>query len=523
MNSMRNSVGESSYAIEAVDIVKQFSNVLANDHVSISFEKGKVHSVLGENGAGKSTLMNILYGLYRPTSGEIRIDGRTVSLNGPADAIKAGVGMVHQHFMLVDTISVLENIIVGTRQRHEPVIDFKSSRKAIEEIAQSAGLNIDISTMVESLSVGQKQRVEIIKALYRGAQILILDEPTAVLTPQETQEFFKMIERFKQQEKTILFISHKLNEVMQISDSITIMRQGRVVAKREPANTTMEELASLMVGRELKSLENAPAKPGEVVFEARNLTLLDSDKRARLRDLDLVVRSGTIVGIAGVDGNGQTELAEVITGMRPVSSGTMHMLGRDVTKTGAANRYAMGMAHVPADRNKSGALPNMSITENILLQEYNSKRFSNKGFLRPKTMIAYARRIIGEYDIRPPQETIRAGSLSGGNLQKVILGRELSRRPKFMVAVFPTRGLDVGAIEFVHKCIVQQKEEGCAILLISTELEEIFKLSDEICAIYEGELTCVKEARKTSYEDIGLYMTGAKRQQTKPYAIENED
>lgn len=514
---------QSKYALEAVHISKRFPAVLANDDVCISFERGKVYSILGENGAGKSTLMNILYGLYRPTSGEIRINGETVSFKDSSDAIAKGIGMVHQHFMLVDTISVLENIIAGTKQEHAPIINFQACRKRVEEITAVAGLNIDLSAKMENLSVGEKQRVEIAKALYRGAEIFIFDEPTAVLTPQEIQDFFRMLEDFKQQGKTILFISHKLNEVMEISDRIVIMRSGRVVGELSPADTDMNSLAALMVGRALEQLPEVECRPGEVVFETRGVELLGDGGRKLLKNIDFSIRAGTIVGVAGVDGNGQKELAEVFAGMLRISDGRILYLGQDVTNKGAHRMYEMGFGHIPADRNESGSMPNMTLAENFMLQEYNHPPYSTHGLLNTKVVREHAKRMIEDYDVRPREITAHAHNLSGGNLQKVILGREMSRQPKFLIAVFPTRGLDVGAIEFVHRNILKQKAQGSAILIISTELEEIFKLSDYIAVMYEGEFTCLKPTSQTNFEEIGLYMTGAKRDDEKPFAPPEEE
>ena len=506
------------YALEAVHITKRFPTVLANDDICISFERGKVYSILGENGAGKSTLMNILYGLYRPTSGEIRINGAPVTFKDSSDAISMGIGMVHQHFMLVDTISVLENIIIGTKQKYGPVISFKECSNRVKEILEKAGLDIDLNANMENLSVGEKQRVEIAKALYRGAEIFIFDEPTAVLTPQEIQDFFQMISSFKKQGKTILFISHKLNEVMEISDKIVVMRAGKVVDELTPESTDMTQLAALMVGHELATLPKVESHPGRVIFKAKEVTLLGEGHRPLLKEVDFSIQGGVIIGVAGVDGNGQKELAEVFSGMRKISRGKITYLGKDVTNQGAHTMYGMGLAHIPADRNESGCMPDMTLTENFMLQEYNHSDYSKCGFMKLKKMKKRAEQLVDEYDVRPRNINIHAGNLSGGNLQKVILGRELSRQPDFLIAVFPTRGLDIGAIEFVHRSILKQKEQGSAILLISTELDEVFKLSDYIAVMYEGEFTGLKETRLTNYEEIGLYMTGAKRDAVKPFS-----
>lgn len=512
-----------NYAVEAVHITKKFPSVIANDDVCVSFECGKIHSILGENGAGKSTLMNILYGLYRPTSGEIRVNGTPVSFKNSSDAIAMGIGMVHQHFMLVDTISVLENIIIGTKQKHGPVISFQDCKKKVEDIARQAGLEIDLNAKMDSLSVGQKQRIEILKALYRGAEIFIFDEPTAVLTPQEIKDFFCMVQTFKSQGKTIFFISHKLNEVMEISDKIYVMRAGKLVGELTPDQTDTTKLAALMVGRELEALPEVAPDPKEVVLEARGVTLYGDDRRKLLNDIDFSIRAGTIIGVAGVDGNGQKELAEAFAGMCRIHAGQLYYQGQDVTNKGVQKMYSLDFSHIPADRNVSGSMPNMTLTENLMLQEYNHPAYSKYGFMNQKAMKERATDLIEEYDVRPRNSNVHAGNLSGGNLQKLILGRELSRDPKLLVAVFPTRGLDVGAIEFVHKSILKQKAQGSAILLISTELEEIFKLSDYIAVMYEGEFTCVKQTRHTNYEEIGLYMTGAKRDKEKPFSLQEEE
>lgn len=499
------------YAIEAVNIVKKFPGVVANDHVTVRFERGRVHSLLGENGAGKSTLMNVLYGLYSADEGDIFVDGKHVRLKSPSQAIRLGIGMVHQHFMLVPPLSVVENVMLGTRSKHEPILDIEGACRKISELAREYGFDIDPKAKVMTLSVGQRQRVEIIKALYRGAEILILDEPTAVLTPQETRELFAMISTFKNQGKTVIFISHKLNEVMEISDSIVVMRQGKVVARLAPQETSQVELARLMVGRDLKPIPEVNTRFGETVLEVSGLTVrADTGVRA-VRDVGFELKSGMILGIAGVDGNGQTELAEAVAGMRKPEAGRIFFKGKDVTNTGPLPRYQMGMAHVPADRMATGLLPTMSVGENFFLQEFRYPPYCKKGILDIGAMKKRADELIAEYDVRTPTQSVPVKVLSGGNLQKVILAREISRNPSLLIAVHPTRGLDVGATEYVHEKMLEQKKRGCAILLISTELDEILELSDVIAVMYEGEIVGVRNRHEVDLEDIGLLMAGAKR------------
>ncbi len=504
-------VDEAPLAVEMRHIRKAWPGVVANDDISLSVREGEIHALVGENGAGKSTLMNILYGLIRPNTGEIAIHGQTVRINGPRDAIKLGIGMVHQHFMLIPPLTVAENIVLG----HEPGGTYsryqqQQARERIAEISRQYGLHIDPDAVTGQLSVGQQQRVEILKVLYRGAQILILDEPTGVLTPQETQELFVVLRGLVAQGKTIIFITHKLREVLELSDRVTVLRRGRVVGHLITRETSKEEIARMMVGREvLLRVEKTPAKPGEVLLRVEHLTADSARGLAALRDVSFDVRTGEILGIAGVEGNGQSELVEVITGLRKATGGHVWLGGHDITNKTARQVRREGVAHIPEDRRESGLVLSYTIGNNLILGRHRWAQFSLRGLLlRLKQIFSWATRLIKEFDIRAPGPITPASALSGGNQQKIVVARELSAEPKLLVASQPTRGVDIGAIEFIHRRLVAQRDTGAAILLVSAELDEIRSLSDRIAVMYEGRIVSV-ESPEVSEERLGLLMAGA--------------
>jgi general nucleoside transport system ATP-binding protein len=498
--------------LELKGITKRFPGVVANDHVDFELAPGEVHALLGENGAGKSTLMNILYGLYHPDEGEIRLRGEPLLIHSPKAAIDAGIGMVHQHFMLIPVMSVAENIVLAVEPRRGPFIDLDAANDKVRDISKRFGLAVRPEARIESISVGMQQRVEILKALYRGAEILILDEPTAVLTPQEAEELFEIIRSLQAEGKSIIFITHKLGEVLAIADRITVLRRGRTIETVPRAGATEESLARLMVGREvLLRVEKTPAQPGGTLLEVNDLRVLDERGLEAVRSVSFQVRAGEIVGIAGVDGNGQTELVEAITGLRRPEAGRIVAAGEDVTSEGSRECLDAGVGHIPEDRQRRGLVLDFSLAENIALHDYREEPDSKWGWLYPKRLIARAVRLLKEFDVRGGGPKTPAASLSGGNQQKVILAREISRNPQVLVAAQPTRGLDVGAIEFVHRRLVTERDEGRAILLVSFELDEVLSLSDRILVIYEGRI--VGEYPPTvSEEELGIAMTGGRRE-----------
>jgi general nucleoside transport system ATP-binding protein len=500
--------------LELRGITKRFPGVLANDQVDFDLQRGEVHALLGENGAGKSTLMNILYGLYTPDSGEILLGGRGIDLGSTKAAIEHGIGMVHQHFMLIPVMTVAENIVLATEPRRAGVLlDYDAANKRVRELSERYGLAVDPDARIDRITVGQQQRVEILKALYRGAEILILDEPTAVLTPQEAQELFEIIRSLKTQGKSIIFISHKLNEVLEIADRITTLRRGRAVDTIPAAGATEEGLARMMVGREvLLRVDKKPAHPGEPLLEVSELKVIDDRGLEAVRDVTFQVRGGEIVGLAGVDANGQSELIDAIAGLRHVASGRITVDGRDVTNASAKNALDTGVGHIPEDRHRRGLVLPFSLTENIALHAYRQAPNSHRGLLNLSAMVDRARRLLKEFDVRGGTPSTPAGALSGGNQQKVVLAREIDADPKVLIAAQPTRGLDVGAIEFVHRRLVEQRDAGRAVLLVSLELEEILSLSDRILVIYEGRI--VGEFPPTATEEeLGFAMTGGRREQ----------
>jgi ABC-type uncharacterized transport system ATPase subunit len=500
--------------LELKGITKRFPGVVANDHVDFDLIKGEVHALLGENGAGKSTLMNILYGLYHPDEGEIRLRGKPTRIHSPREAIELGIGMVHQHFMLIPVMTVAENIVLAAEPHNGPFIDIDAAEKRVESLSKQFGLAVRADARVESISVGMQQRVEILKALYRGAEILILDEPTAVLTPQEAQELFEILESLKAEGKSIIFISHKLNEVLEIAERITVLRRGKTIDTVPREGATEAGLARLMVGRDvLLRVEKKPGDPQEPLLEVQDLRVRDERDLETVRGVSFQVRAGEIVGIAGVDGNGQSQLIDAITGLRKPDSGHVLVAGKDVTDEDARDCLDAGIGHIPEDRQLRGLVLDFSLAENLALHDYRQESCSRWGWLYPRRMVSRARGLLKEFDVRGGGPQTLASSLSGGNQQKVVVAREVARNPRVLIAAQPTRGLDVGAIEFVHRRLVEERDEERAILLVSFELEEILSLSDRILVIYEGEI--VAEYPPTvSEEEIGIAMTGGRREKS---------
>jgi len=492
------------------DIRKEFPGVVANDEVSFEVRRGEVHALLGENGAGKSTLMNILYGLYRPDGGEIRLNGKPVSFSSARDAIQAGIGMVHQHFMLIPVMTVAENIVLGIEPHSGLLLDESGAEQRVRELSERFGLAVDPTALISDITVGQEQRVEILKALYRGADLLILDEPTAVLTPQEAGELFEIVRSLQADGKSIIFISHKLNEVLEIADRITVLRRGRTIETVPAQGATEESLARAMVGRDvLLRVEKKPAEAGDVLLAVQDLHVSDDRGIEKVRGISFDVRAGEIVGIAGVDGNGQTELIDAICGLQKIESGTVTIGGRKLTHASARAALDAGIGHIPEDRQRRGLVLEFSIAENIALHDYAKPPDAKWGWLFPARMVQRARTLIREFDVRGGGPYTRAGGLSGGNQQKVVAAREIDRDPSALIAAQPTRGLDVGAIEYLHRRLVAERDEGRAILLVSLELEEIMSLSDRILVIYEGEIVG-DHTGDVSEEQIGLEMLGGK-------------
>jgi simple sugar transport system ATP-binding protein len=499
--------------LELKGITKRFPGVLANDRVDLVVEDGEIHALLGENGAGKTTLMNILYGLYHADEGEVLIDDQTLKFNSPGEAIAAGLGMVHQHFMLVPVFTVTENIMLGneTTKGGLGLLDRSSARKKVTEISERYGLHVPPDAVVEELPVGVQQRVEIVKALYKGAKILILDEPTAVLTPQETEELFVVMRSLRESGVSIIFITHKLKEVLAVADRITVLHRGRVVGTTTPAASTEEELATMMVGRHVELVvEKTPAQPGEAVLELRNLVVQDDRRHVAVDDVSLEVRAGEIVCVAGVQGNGQTELVEALTGLRKVTSGTIGFSGMDITKASPHDVLGAGVGHVPEDRQRDGLVVDFSIADNLVLDTYDQAPFARWIVRQEDAVLSAAEERRKAFDIRTPSVLAAASTLSGGNQQKVIVAREFSRDTRLIIASQPTRGLDVGSIEYIHARLVDKRDEGAAVLIVSSELDEVLALADRIAVMYRGRIVDIVPAEQATREGIGLLMAGSR-------------
>ncbi len=513
---------DNNYVIEMLNITKVFPGIVANDNITLQLKKGEIHALLGENGAGKSTLMSILFGLYQPTSGEIRKDGVKVEIVDPNVANDLHIGMVHQHFKLVECFTVLENIILGCEPGKGGLIAKKQAREKIVEISEKYGLKVDPDATISDISVGMQQRTEILKMLYRDNDILIFDEPTAVLTPQEISELMHIMKNLAKEGKSILFITHKLNEIMEVSDRCTILRKGKYMGTVNTSETSKEELSRLMVGRNVNfSVEKDEAHPSDVVLEVRDFTVPSKvHQNNAVKNVSFDVRAGEIVCLAGIDGNGQTEFVHALTGLEKSTGGTIKLKGVDITKESIRNRAKMGMSHIPEDRHKHGMVLDYSLEENIVLQRYWQPEFQNKGIINKDEVRQYAEKIIEQYDVRSSQGPVTiARTMSGGNQQKAIVGREIDKNPELLVAVQPTRGLDVGAIEFIHKQIVAQRDAGKAVLLVSLELDEVMDVSDRILVMYEGEIVGELDPKKCTVEELGLYMAGAK----KDYSLEGKE
>ncbi len=495
------------------NICKSFPGVRANHDISFELRRGEVHALLGENGAGKTTLMKILYGLYKPDSGEILLQGRKVEINSPLQAISFGIGMVHQHFMLIPPFTVLENIILGAEPKQAlGRLDRARAARKITALAEELGLKVDLAAKVQDISVGLQQRVEILKALYREAEILVLDEPTSVLTPQEAEELGKILRKLVEAGKSVIFITHKLKEVLKFADRITVIRRGEVVSTVRGDATDMEALAEMMVGRKvLLEVVKEPPRFGETVLRIENLQALDNRKLPAVRGVNLAVRAGEILAVAGVDGNGQSELIETITGLRPASGGRIFLGDRDITNQTPRRIIELGVGHIPEDRQKRGLVLDFSLQENLILEVYRTPEFERYGFINEERSQANARELIEQFDIRTPGAKVEANTLSGGNQQKVVIAREIQRNPKLLVVAQPTRGLDVGAIEFVHQQLIRERDRGKALLLFSLELDEVLALADRIAVIYEGEIVGVLPREEASEEKLGLMMTGGLR------------
>ena len=509
----------SPYAIEMLNITKRFPGIIANDNITLQLKKGEIHALLGENGAGKSTLMSVLFGLYQPEEGVIKKDGQVVSIKDPNDANALGIGMVHQHFKLVECFTVLDNIIMGVEPTKHGFLQKAEAREKVLALSEKYGLHVDPDALIEDITVGMQQRTEILKMLYRENEILIFDEPTAVLTPQEIDELMQIMRNLAAEGKSILFISHKLAEIMAVADRCSVLRKGKYIGTVETANTTMEELSAMMVGRSVSfHVDKKPAEPGEVVLEVEGMTMASKlHKNNAVKNVSLKVRRGEIVCLAGIDGNGQTEFVYGLTGLEPLVSGSVKLCGKDITHASIRQRSVMGMSHIPEDRHKHGLVLDYSLEDNMVLQRYFEPEFTDKaGFLRRRNIRTYAEKLIDQYDVRSGQGPITiARSMSGGNQQKAIIAREIDKDPKLLVAVQPTRGLDVGAIEYIHKQIVAQRDAGKAVLLVSLELDEVMNLSDRILVMYEGEIVGEFDPKTTTVQELGLYMAGAKKKEAK--------
>jgi len=501
------------YIIEMNNICKQFGTLKANDDVTIQVKKGEIHALLGENGAGKSTLMSVLFGLYQPDSGEILIKGEKVLINNPNDANKLGIGMVHQHFKLVEAFTALENIVLGAEDTKYGFLTLDKAREKVLELSKLYKLEVKPDELISDISVGMQQRVEILKMLYRDAEILIFDEPTAVLTPQEIEELMNIIRKFAKEGKSIILITHKLNEIKAVADRCTVLRKGKYIGTVEVSKTSTEKMAEMMVGRKVSfTVDKKPKTPGDVILKVENLTVLNKAKNKELvKHATFEVRAGEIVGLAGIEGNGQTELVHAITGLRPFSEGSIAISGVDVTKDTVRDKYEKGLGHIPEDRQKHGLILDYNLAENLILQSYYLPEFQKHGFLKFDNIYIHAQNLIERFDIRSASGAkSSARSMSGGNQQKAIIAREISRDPKLLIAVQPTRGLDVGAIEYIHKQIIRQRDEDKGVFMVSLELDEIMDVSDRILVMYEGEIVAELDPKQTTINELGLYMSGSK-------------
>lgn len=490
-------------------ITKIFPGTVANDNVDFDLRKGEVHVLLGENGAGKTTLMNILYGLYEPEKGEIYVNGEKVKIKNPSDAIKLGIGMVHQHFMLVNNFTVAQNIILGSEPTKGLAINEKEAKKKVQELADKYGFNVKPDDLIEDITVGQQQKVEILKALYRGAEILILDEPTAVLTPQEIEELAGIFKNLTQQGKSIILITHKLKEIMNMSDRVTIVRRGKLIDVVNTGDTNIDELAEMMVGRKVSlKVDKNEAEVGETFVKIENLKALDHRRIEILKGINLDIKKGEILGIAGVDGNGQSELIEILTGLRKSSSGKIMIGDKEITTLSSAEINKLNIGHVPEDRHKRGLVLKFSLVENSILGRQKDKEFRKGALLNYKAIRSHCNKLIKEFDVRTPNEDVFAGSLSGGNQQKLIVAREISKNPDFIIVAQPTRGLDVGAIEYIHRRLIEERDKGRAVLLVSSELDEVMNLSDRIAVIYDGKIMDILDAKNVTEMELGILMAG---------------
>ena len=504
---------EAENIIEMLHITKEFPGIIANDDITLQLRRGEIHALLGENGAGKSTLMSVLFGLYQPEAGEIRKNGQVVKINDPNDATALGIGMVHQHFQLIDVFTVLDNIILGAETTKFGFLQKKEARKKVEELSEKYGLKVDLDAKVEDITVGMQQRVEILKMLYRDNEILIFDEPTAVLTPQEIEELMATMKEFAKEGKSILFISHKLNEIMEVADRVTVLRKGKYVGTVNTCDTDKQSLSNMMVGRPVQlEVVKDEARPGETVLKVEHLSVPShTHKKDAVHDVSFEARAGEILCIAGIDGNGQTELVYGLTGLEKCSGGTVTLCGHDISHATIRQR-GENMSHIPEDRHKHGLVLDFTLEQNLVLQRFREPRFQHMGFIKPAAVREYADRLIEQYDVRSGQGPVTvARSMSGGNQQKAIIAREVDRDKALIVAVQPTRGLDVGAIEYIHSQLVAERDKGRAVLLVSLELDEVMSLSDRILVMYEGEIVGELDPKATTVQELGLYMAGAKR------------
>ncbi len=505
---------QSEYIIEMLNIRKEFPGIVANDNITLQLRRGEIHALLGENGAGKSTLMSVLFGLYQPEAGQIKKNGEVVKIQNPNDATALNIGMVHQHFKLVDVFTVLDNIILGAEDTKMGFLQKKAARAKVQALSEKYKLSVDLDAKIEDITVGMQQRTEILTMLYLENEILIFDEPTAVLTPQEIDELMEIMRGFAKEGKSILFITHKLNEIMAVADRCTVLRKGKYIGTVDIKDTNKQELSNMMVGRPVQlQVQKQDAKPTDVILDVKGLTVSSkTSKKNAVNDVTFQVRAGEIVCIAGIDGNGQTELVYALSGLEKASAGTVTVLGKDVSKASVRGRSQAGISHIPEDRHKHGLVLDDTLENNIVLQKFREPQFQKGGFIKRDAVREYAQKIIAEYDVRSGQGPVTiARAMSGGNQQKAIIGREIDRENPLLIAVQPTRGLDVGAIEYIHKQLVAQRDAGKAVLLVSLELDEVMNVSDRILVMYEGEIVGELDPKTTTVQELGLYMAGAKR------------